>query len=488
MTVSGRLLKPDGTAMSSSSVTFDVKIIPPGGSCNFVYDEQVTVNLSASDGMFELALGTGTVGYGSLVTSFDQSNSMPCQNGATYSPALGDTPSLQVKFLDNMETPTVWRTFTSAIPLRSVPHAMYAGKAEKLGNYNSSDFLLKPTTTCSTGDFVTFDGTTTNCSTINSGNISGTFSDASLTSLSVDKLINGSTKYFNYKPNNVACTAGQVLTYSATSPVGWVCGTPSVGAVTSVGVTAPIVNSGSTVAPIIGITQSTSSTSGYLSSTDWNTFNNKLSSNAELSGISAIAMTGIVQRTGTGAYSTLGVASPLIISGGNIGLSNVPASLITGTLATGVLPNSVVMASGNSLGSELSIGTNDTQNLTLRTGGVNRVTVDSAGTVSVSKTILMRNIANASSTIDFSSGNLQWTTLSCGAFVLQNMKDGGSYTLAVKGATSATCAFTAYSDGGTTSLIVHMPQDHAATIVSTHTLYTFLVMGTDLYVSWMPGL
>jgi len=44
--------------------------------------------------------------------------------------------------------------------------------------------------------------------------------------------------------------------------------------VTSIGVSAPITTTGGTT-PTIGITQATTSTNGYLSSTDWNTFNNK---------------------------------------------------------------------------------------------------------------------------------------------------------------------------------------------------------------------
>ena len=68
------------------------------------------------------------------------------------------------------------------------------------------------------------------------------------------------------------------------------------------------------------------------------------------------------------------------------------------------------------------------------------------------------------------------------------MKDGGSYTFAVKGATSATCSFTAFSDAGVTGLTVHMPSDHAATTAAKHTLYSFLVMGTDVYITWLPDL
>ena len=51
-------------------------------------------------------------------------------------------------------------------------------------------------------------------------------------------------------------------------------GSISVGTVTSVSGTAPIASSGGNT-PAISISQATTSTDGYLSSTDWNTFNNK---------------------------------------------------------------------------------------------------------------------------------------------------------------------------------------------------------------------
>ncbi len=104
----------------------------------------------------------------------------------------------------------------------------------------------------------------------------------------------------------------------------------------------------------------------------------------------------------------------------------------------------------------------------------------------------IRNLAaidqSSNTTIDFSSGNIQYTTDDCQAFNLHNMKSGGSYTFVVQGTTSATCSFTAYSDAGSTSLTVHMPADHGATTASTHTIYTAIVAGTHIYFAWMPDL
>jgi hypothetical protein len=68
-------------------------------------------------------------------------------------------------------------------------------------------------------------------------------------------------------------TSGQVLTSAGTgnTPT-WT--TPTTGTVTSVSGTAPIASSGG-VTPAISISQSNTTTDGYLSSTDWNTFNGK---------------------------------------------------------------------------------------------------------------------------------------------------------------------------------------------------------------------
>ncbi|NUN07083.1 MAG: hypothetical protein HUU57_15150, partial [Bdellovibrio sp.] len=97
-------------------------------------------------------------------------------------------------------------------------------------------------------------------------------------------------------------------------------------------------------------------------------------------------------------------------------------------------------------------------------------------------------VSNASATIDFASGNMQYTTSDCGAFDLWNLKDGGTYMFAVQGTNATTCSFTAYLASGTSALTVHLPPDHGQTISGKHTIYSFAVIGSHVYVAWTPGM
>jgi hypothetical protein len=71
------------------------------------------------------------------------------------------------------------------------------------------------------------------------------------------------------------CATGQYLTLNGSG--GLLCSAPAggTGGVTSVGVTAPVTNSGSSTAPVIGMGAASTSANGYLSSGDWSTFNAK---------------------------------------------------------------------------------------------------------------------------------------------------------------------------------------------------------------------
>jgi hypothetical protein len=115
----------------------------------------------------------------------------------------------------------------------------------------------------------------------------------------------------------VVAGSGVTITTNATTDTITISATGSGGSVTSVATTAPITGGTITTTGTIGITQSGAAADGYLSSTDWNTFNNKQN-----------ALTNPVTGTGTTNYvpkwtSTSAIGDSAIYdNAGNIGIGN----------------------------------------------------------------------------------------------------------------------------------------------------------------------
>jgi hypothetical protein len=150
---------------------------------------------------------------------------------------------------------------------------------------------------------------------------------------------------------SAAGTAGQVLTSNGSSAPTWT--TPTTGTVTSVTGTAPIASSGGAT-PAISISQATTSTNGYLSSTDWNTFNNKQPAGSYLTSVTASSpLSGsgtsgsplvIAQATtSTSGYlsstdwNTFNNKQAALVSGTNIKTVNSTSLLGSGDVSVGVL-------------------------------------------------------------------------------------------------------------------------------------------------------
>ena len=184
----------------------------------------------------------------------------------------------------------------------------------------------------------------------------------------------------------------------------------------------------------------------------------------------------------TGAGNTFVGGYPVPYNGTNV---------TTGSFNVG-LGFSISMPSATA-SNQLNIGnaifaTGMTGTVAAPAGNVGIGTTSPRGKLDVSGAMISSDpSATAGSTVDFSTGNLQYTTSSCGSFQLNYLKSGASYSFAVQGAASALCSFTAYSDAGATPLTVHLPPGHGVTVASTHTLYTLMIMGTHVYVSWVTG-
>lgn len=102
----------------------------------------------------------------------------------------------------------------------------------------------------------------------------GTFSAQGALAWDADHTLTGFGSMAEQNANNVNITGGSIS------------GTTIGGVVTAVSGTAPIASSGGTT-PAISIPQATASVDGYLSATDWNTFNNKQPAGTYVTSVSA---------------------------------------------------------------------------------------------------------------------------------------------------------------------------------------------------------
>ena len=142
-----------------------------------------------------------------------------------------------------------------------------------------------------------------------------------------NKSISGSTNTFTNIPNSGLTNSAITINGTSTSLGGSI----TVGSVTSVTGTAPVVSSGGAT-PAISMAAATTSVNGYLTSTDWTTFNNKGSGSVTSVGgtgtVNGLTLTGTVTSTGNLTLGgTLSLASPPVIGG------TTPAA-ITGTTIT----------------------------------------------------------------------------------------------------------------------------------------------------------
>jgi len=120
-----------------------------------------------------------------------------------------------------------------------------------------------------------------------------------------NKSISGSTNTFTNIPNSGLTNSAITINGTSTSLGGSI----TVGSVTSVTGTSPVVSSGGAT-PAISMPAATTSVNGYLTSTDWTTFNNKSNTNGTVTSVAALTL----GTTGTDLSSTVatGTTTPVI--------------------------------------------------------------------------------------------------------------------------------------------------------------------------------
>lgn len=141
--VSGKILRPDGTPVEGTAVSFNLEVLSTDATC-VVYQETINnVDMSGSKGRFNLVLGSGTRVYSSgdmpLEKVVSNGAALTCKGGTIFHPVATDERSLRISFYDG----SAWQSF-AAQKLKAVPFATESRNAQsatKLGNYDASSLL-----------------------------------------------------------------------------------------------------------------------------------------------------------------------------------------------------------------------------------------------------------------------------------------------------------------------------------------------------------
>ena len=196
-------------------------------------------------------------------------------------------------------------------------------------------------------------------------------------------------------------TTGQVLTSAGAGIPTWT--TPTTGTVTSVTGTSPVVSSGGAT-PAISMPVATTSVNGYLSSTDWTTFNNKGS--GSVTSVAAtvpafLSVTGSpITTTGTLAISYSGTALPAANGG-------------TGLTAVGTSGN-VLTSNGSAWVSQAPATTSSSYTRTTQTATASQTTFTVSYTAPYIAVYLNGVLLN---TVDYTATNGTSVVLATGATV-----------------------------------------------------------------------
>lgn len=187
LTYQGRILSSEGRPLEYNNVSFLFEITSNNGTCIIYREQKNAIDMTNSQGVFDVPIGTGNKLFPSsptksLLSVFDNTKTHDCADpnnnvAGTYTPASGHTRLLRVQFHDG----TGWRVISPDNEIRTVPFSAFAHSAEKLGENFPSDFVLKiGVPTCGGSEFLSWNGSAFTCAPV-TGASGGTVTTVSST-------------------------------------------------------------------------------------------------------------------------------------------------------------------------------------------------------------------------------------------------------------------------------------------------------------------
>ena len=253
-TITG-VLKGNGTAISAATSGTDYAPATSGTSILYGNGSGGFSNVTIGSG---ISFATGTLsatGSGGTVTS-------------VAALTLGTTGTdLSSTVANGTTTPVI----TLNVPTASATNRGALSSTDWTTFNNKGSGTVTSVAGTGTVNGITLTGTVTSSGSLTLGGTLGSIANSQLSNSTISGVSLGGNLFSLTAGTGVSFSAG--TTYNGSAAI-TITATGSGGTVTSVSGTSPISSSGGTT-PTISITQSSATTNGYLSSTDWSTFNSK---------------------------------------------------------------------------------------------------------------------------------------------------------------------------------------------------------------------
>ena len=145
LTYHGRILLPGGAPLEGANVFFHIQVRSPGVENCLLFDEQQTLNMTGSKGLFVLTIGDGTraapaVDGGNPIDRIFANKgtiigapNLTCNIGNSYTPGIADGRKLQVQFNDG----SGWQT----LPAQNISYVPLAIEATQISGYKKDQLL-----------------------------------------------------------------------------------------------------------------------------------------------------------------------------------------------------------------------------------------------------------------------------------------------------------------------------------------------------------